>query len=388
MRVESKLSVAFVHKDFPCSGAEQVTIDVANYLCRQGYRVTILAMNHRENSYPAGTERRFEVWLLPQGPIKRSKKVAEAIRDFILTEHTDVVITYRELLYASWLKKHTGVKMVYELHNSPYYEFLDIADKRRENRWLDVFYGCGVEWLLRQFYKRKYRRVYKWCDAYGVLCDSYRQELISQLALNPDDHKVWVLPNSIKSVSSVVYEKEKVVLFVGRLTHRDKRVDRLLRIWQQAQNSLPDWHLKIVGDGKASAWLKALAATLGLERCSFEGYSTHVADYYSQAAILCLTSSIEGWPMCVAEAQANGVVPVVFNSFLGATDQIAHPDEGVLVPAYDETLFARCLTELALDETRLRTMQQTVVRKASTYTIERSGQAWEEMLNHIIGTSK
>ena len=88
--------------------------------------------------------------------------------------------------------------------------------------------------------------------------------------------------------------------------------------------------------------------------------------------------------MCIAEAQANGVVPVVFNSFSGAADLIAKPDEGILVPPYDETAFARQLIGLANDTSRLDSMRKAVVRKAQTYSIERSGKAWEEMFHHII----
>ena len=227
--------IVFLHKDFPLSGAEQVTIDIANYLCRKGYRVTVLTMNHHEEKYPEGTQCLFGVSLLPKGKFKYSRRIAQAVKDFVEKEQVEVMVTYREIFYAHWLKRQTGVKMVFELHNMPYYEYIDIADKRRESRWKDCLYGCGIEWLLRLFYKQKYRRVYGWCDAYGLLCEGYRQRLADELSLT-DDHKTWVLPNPIGQPKHVVTEKEKVVVYVGRLTHRDKRVDRLLCIWQKAQD--------------------------------------------------------------------------------------------------------------------------------------------------------
>ena len=377
-------TVAFIHKTFPCSGAEQVTIDVANYLCRQGYRVCILAINHQEGSYPKGTERLFEVHALPKGSVKLSGKVARAVRGFILDNKVSVLITYRELLYSNWLKSQTGVKLVFELHNSPGYEFLDLADKRNESKWKNLFYSCGLEWILTRFYLSKYRRVYSWCDAYGVLCDSYRREIIEKLSLPKSDNKVWVLPNSIAPAKRVVEQKQKVALYVGRLTHRDKRVDRLLRIWKQAQSQLPDWQLKIVGTGPAENKLIALAELLALERCSFEGYTTSVSDYYDEASILCLTSSFEGWPMCVAEAQAHGVVPIVFGSFSAAREQISSDDEGICVPPFDESLYASQLIALASDPSRLSRMQKAVVTKASIYNIERSGEAWIKMFNTLL----
>lgn len=375
--------IVFLHKDFPYSGAEQVTMDIANHLCQHGWQVTILAIHHREKSYPAGAERLFRVESLPQGNIKYSRRVAKAVRDFVETEGVDVLVTYREVFYAQWLKRHTGVRIVYELHNMPYYECQDIEDKRRESRWKNIIYGMGLEWLTRAFYRAKYRRIYGWCDGFGLLCEAYRRQLTEILHLKADN-KTWVLPNPIERPRQVTMEKENWVVYVGRLTHRDKRVDRLLRIWQRAMGQMPHWHLKIVGDGKCSSQLKELSASLHLERASFEGYSTKVHEYYDQAAILCLTSSFEGWPMSMAEAQANGVVPIVFNSFAGAEDLISSSDEGILVPPYDEPLFAQELAALANDGTRLRRMSQACVDKSLHYNIERSGQAWIAMLHHIM----
>ena len=85
--------------------------------------------------------------------------------------------------------------------------------------------------------------------------------------------------------------------------------------------------------------------------------------------------------MCVAEAQANGVVPVLFNSFAGATDLVGNADEGVLVTPYDEQLFAQRLVHLATNESLLHHMQQAVRAKSLTYNAGRSAQAWMEMFS-------
>lgn len=377
------MNIAFIHRDFPFSGAEQVTLDVANYLTQAGHRVMVLATRHCEQYYPHGVERRFQVELLPPGNMKRSRRVARAVRLFVERERVDVLVTYRELLYARWLKRTTGVRLVFELHNTPFYEFLDIADKKEERLASRLFYGCGVEWLLRRFYRSKYRRVYGWADAYGVLCPQYRDELIRLLHLSPDSHRVWVLPNAVTPPAHVTLRKQPTVVYVGRLSHRDKRVDRLLRIWQKAQPAMPGWTLKVVGDGKAARRLRAMAEEMRLPGVSFEGYSDNVQTYFDEASILCLTSSFEGWPMSMAEAQSNGVVPVVFDSFRGAEDLISTDDEGVLVPPYDEDAFARALSSLAASPARLSAMRGCVMAKAQTYTIGRSGQAWLNMLNHI-----
>ena len=381
------MHISFLHKDFPYSGAETVTIAVANYLCQTGYKVTVLVINHHENSYPSFSKRLFKIHLLPKANIKMSGKVAQAIKHFIIDEKVNVLITYREIFYAHWLKRETGVKLVFELHNTLYYECLDIKDKRRESKWKNFIYGCGVEKVLKAFYRKKYARIYRWCDAFVLLCEGYKNNLIGELSLDLNDNKAWVIPNPIQYPNQITLDKQQIVIYVGRLTNRDKRVDRLLRIWKIANGKMPGWQLKIVGSGKYAGKLKQISEEMDLRNVTFEGFSQNVKKYYDEASILCLTSTFEGWPMCVAEAQANGVIPIIYNSFEGATDLINHSDEGILVTPFDEQLFASQLIQLANNPTRQKNMQSGVIRKAKKYNILRSGFAWEEMIRNITCSS-
>ena len=357
--------IVFLHKHFPFGGAERVTLDIANELCVHGYEATVLASHHHAEAYPAGLSRRFSVVELPKGNIKWSPRVARFVRDFVKQHAVEAFVSYRELLYAPWLKRKTGAAFVFALQSMPFYEM------------------SHASWIARRFYLNKYHRVIRAADAYGVLCEAHRQKLISTLGLDSEQQKLCVLPNSVRSSSAVERQKLPEVLFVGRLSRRDKRVDRLLRIWAEAEPQLPEWTLRVVGDGPERQFLQDLASELHLQRVCFEGFHTDVRPYYSSASILCLTSSFEGWPMSVAEGQAEGVIPIVFDSFAGAHDQISSPDEGILVPPFDEAAYARQLVALARDGARLRRMQLAVMAKAATYTIERTWQAWQQMLNRL-----
>ncbi|MBR1688743.1 MAG: glycosyltransferase [Prevotella sp.] len=381
--MKKDLHIAFIHQEFPYGGAEKITLLTANYLCTHGYKVTILTARHNEHLYPQGSVRQFCVELLPSRHIKSSKAVAQAIRSYACERDIHILVTSRELLYAKWLKAKTGIKLVFQLHSSPYYEFRDIAEKKANSPVLQLLYGCGVERLLTQFYRNKYRRVYGWADAYGVLCNAYKQVVVDELRLSSTS-KLWVLPNAIEPVGSVVYDKQKTILFVGRLSHRDKRVDRLLRIWQLAQPQMPGWKLKIVGDGRERKKLQVLASRLQLQQLSFEGHTNNVKNYYDEASLLCLTSSFEGWPLSVAEAQAYGVVPIMFDSFLGAHELIQTTDDGILVAPFDEMAYAKALVELSTDLPRLTKMRHRVIEKAKEYTIQKMGEEWQHMLNHIV----
>lgn len=343
-----------------------MTLDVATYLCAHGYEVSVLTSHHHADAYPKDLPRTFTVVTLPQGNIKWSLRVARFVRDFIVEHHVAAFVSYRELLYARWLKRQTGAAFVFALQSMPFYEMKESS------------------WFARRFYLNKYRRVYRAADAYGVLCDTYKQEIVRLLSLPTASHRVCVLPNSVRQTTNTLHPKQKELLFVGRLSRRDKRIDRLLRVWKIAQDKLPDWQLRIVGDGPERQSLQSLATDLHLLRISFEGFTTDVQSYYDTASIFCMTSSFEGWPLVIAEAQANGVVPVLFASFGACQDLVSSSNEGVLIEPFDKEAYARELIALALAEGRLQRMQGMVMQKARTYSPERTGRAWVQMLDRMM----
>nr|WP_302374168.1 glycosyltransferase [Alistipes timonensis] len=153
-------------------------------------------------------------------------------------------------------------------------------------------------------YKNLCRRVYASTDLYFVLCEEYRRRIERIVRASPADSKVRALTNPLAERPALELQKRKEVLYVGRLSYADKRVDRLLRIWRRVEADFPDWELKIVGDGSERANLERQAVKSRLQRVRFCGHSTCVEEHYATGAILCMTSSFEGWPLVLIEAQA------------------------------------------------------------------------------------
>ncbi|MBQ0049930.1 MAG: glycosyltransferase [Bacteroidales bacterium] len=364
--------IVFVHKLFPFSGAERVTIDVANHLASMGYRISVLTPQHCRDRYPQGAPCRYEVVEMPACRLKVSRKAASFIRDYVEQNDVKCIVSYRELLYMPWLKRKTGVRFVYVLHNMVGYEFVG------NDGVFKIFNEC--------FYRSKYRRIFHACDAYGVLCPQYTAEVMQMLGNQGDESKIHVLPNPIHSGQGnpdACMDKQKEVLYVGRLSRRDKHVERLLEVWKRVEDSLTDWRLTIVGTGRDETALKTMAAALGLKNVSFEGYQRHVQPYYDRAAIICLTSSFEGWPMTIGEAQMNGVIPIVYESFAGARDMIEDGVSGRCIPPFEGEVFAKALVEIATDERLQLSMRQAALAKASTYSVARTGAAWQDLFKKL-----
>ena len=126
-------------------------------------------------------------------------------------------------------------------------------------------------------------------------------------------------------------------------------MDRVISVWRQIAESLPEWRLEILGDGPDRAKLEESAA--GLPRVSFRGFQSP-AQYYGQAKILLLTADFEGFPMTLVEAMAAGCVPVVYGSFPTANDIVAK-DCGVVVDEpWSVDKFSDSVMKLVEDEDR------------------------------------
>lgn len=138
--------------------------------------------------------------------------------------------------------------------------------------------------------------------------------------------------------------KGREVLYVGRLTPTDKRVDRLLRVWKRVSDDFPGWRLRIVGDGPERDNLEDMSAGMGLERVTFEGFRDPVT-YYASASVVAMTSSFEGWPGAMVEALAAGCRPIAFNCG-GGMEEILSGGRGTLVEPFDEEAYAGALATL------------------------------------------
>ena len=210
--------------------------------------------------------------------------------------------------------------------------------------------------------------------------------IVKELKLSDNDaRKICSIPNGIITKESPALNKEKIILFVGRLTFEDKRPLRLLKVWSKIYKKLPDWRFIIVGDGPEKSTLHNAILQQKIERMELVGYTNNVVDFYQKASIVCLVSQYEGWGLCLAEAQAYGVIPIAFDCSAGIRDIISHPDsDGVLVAPYDCDVYAEKLLQLASNELTLSKMRQNVIKKSKEYTIERNSEGYRKLLEEII----
>ncbi len=381
-------NILFFHEEFPSGGGERVTRDIARSIAASGYKSYVAVCKKKPGDAPEVT-----LLNLPDSTTK-SQKNADEIIHLIHTLSIDIFVLPGFLWeWLAYVRERVSCRFIYILHNVPMWEVTAKLERRKrtEGSILKKLEWCFIAYPRFQWFKtyqkkflQKYQETYDLVDAYVVLCDAYREEMIQLLGVSEKENKFCVIHNAEKFVGEVNADKKKHVIFVGNLIYENKRVDRLLDIWRLVEDKVPDWKLIIVGGGQELIALKKRAKKLNLQRVFFEGGSNEVQPYYDSASVSCLTSTFEGWPLCLTEAQANGVIPVAFNSCAGI-QEILSPNgvNGLLVPPFNLEKFAEELCQLLTSPDRLALMRQNVIHKSKDYSLTIVGKKWLDLFGSL-----
>lgn len=382
-------NIAFAHVNYPDGGAETVTSYISSYLISKGYRVTIFAVKITKEKL-IDCQAATNIIKLPNENLD-TKENADFIIEKIKEYDISFIMSKDIIENMAYIRTSCAVKFIYTFHSVPLWECMDIMEYRKGR--VGTSFSRKIEWWLLRYPKYKffangkkqririYKMLYENADYLTVLCEEYGRQTAKLIGVNYAKSKFVVLQNpNIEATEPINIDKKKQVLYVGRLTYNDKRVDRLIDIWSLIEKDFPDWELLIVGAGEQEENLKAQAVRLELRNCKFCGYTTNVPNYLQNGAILCLTSAFEGWGLSLTEAQKYGVVPCAFGCSAGVKT-ILSPDgvNGVIVKCFDTKEYARRLAELMRNDDLRRQMQLNVIEKSKNYDIEIVGRKWEEM---------
>ena len=361
--MNDRQKIAILLPRFSGGGAERVSIVLARSLCAYGYDTELWATRSDSERRTAVESEGIATASTRDNSGKlrhRSRKNMEAVARMVAERNISIlVVSVAPLGYMKELRGLVGdrCRIVFHLHGQPFWELIAFSLPRVAPRGIGECASRCLSFLRKDLkeklfhtYTRRaeklYRDSYEACDAYVVLCEAYRRDLERRLSIAPDESKVRAIYNPVAGMDrlSLFFGKTKCreVLFVGRLTYDDKRVDRLLRIWKMTDR--PDWTLRIVGDGPERKNLENLARGLGLKNVVFEGYA--VPDrFYSVASIVAMTSTFEGWPGCLLEALAAGCRPIAFACSEGVKE-ILGEGRGEAVEPFDENKFGRSLSAM------------------------------------------
>ena len=180
-------------------------------------------------------------------------------------------------------------------------------------------------------------------------------------------------------------QARKVLLSVGRLeAQKDHSV--LVNAFAQIADKVPEWDLRIVGEGTLRAPLEAQILALGLaNRVQLPGATRDVWQEYSSAQLFVMPSRYESFGLATAEALALGLPVVGFADCPGTNELVRPGENGVLVTPSGDRAGSLAAALLSLMEGEQLRGRLTAGSKAlEEHRLERVLDRWEDILRSLV----
>jgi glycosyltransferase involved in cell wall biosynthesis len=389
-------NISFLLNHFPAGGVERVIMNLVPPLTyEKGHRVFIFVYKLNKDKL-AGIDLPVTYIELPHRTTSKKNKglIIESIRKYGIDLFFSPIISPK---YIYELKKENVCKVCYVLHGVPFYELKEIRnsfDVRRKpeesiTKSIKKHLLTAPKYRLGYYHmkvKMRYKKRYDKLDAFAVLNDNYKEQIAKAVGTSSEDKKLFTLQNPISPIDDINQDAKRVkrIIFVGRLSYTDKRVDRLLMVWEKLHEAFEDWELTIIGDGPEKHELKKIVQNKKLPRVTFISFTTHPEKYYKESEILCLTSDFEGCPMVLLEAQQHGCAAIAFDCSYGVRD-ILSPNwtNGVFIPNGDIDEYAQALAKLMEDKALRRTIQRNGLENVKRFSISTSVEQYDALINNI-----
>ena len=387
------MNIVFFHSNgiLPTfGGISRVTDILGSLFTKKGNTVWYIGIKNKHKGQVYSENQLF----LPSAILFSGQNI-DYLTDFVKVNNVDVVINQDALnpdcaQFLSLCKRNVHFFIVSCFHNSILTPILNGAYqkeyllKKKNLGWLfSLMKSRFVSHLMTLAYIKKHRKRYlstiNNSDRVFVLCDGQVPELYRMCGLT-SSNKVRVVPNGIDVNIKQPEHKDKIVVWAGTFDYSIKRPDNMLFIWKLIEEKNPEWKLYMLGNGPSLEEMKEMAKSLGLKRVFFKGRLNPDA-FYEDAAISCVTSVHESFSMVILESQRVGCVPVVNNSFTSIPMLIHDGVNGCVVPAFNNKEFAKTLSALMNNESKLQRLAHQAIDNAKRFSLDNIYAKWIDQLN-------
>lgn len=391
------LKVAFLHPRLEGGGAERVSLTTARLFSKWGVHSTFIGSKHNPNEFVLPEGFNAAIYCLPNQETFYTEDNKAALIAYLAEQNIRIAFAcYMEGQFFEDWNKYSLCKLVYWNHSKPFWEMsyrLELGELQAKysiKKWIE-WNLLGYKGKTRnseqyQRLKEEHLRDIHLFDKYIVLCPEYKAEIAKALSLTEEEkRKLISMTNTIEIEVAPNLNKRKEIVYVGRLSLAPKRFDRLLKVWREIQDKLPDWELKFYGAGPDEWIFHKLVRKYRLKRIHLCGYETDLKRIYGDAAIVCLTSTFEGWGMVLTEGQNNGVIPVVFDCCAGVNIIVGdNLYAGRLVKPFDLKAYADTLLELCQNDTLRHNLQQACLTKRLDYAPDINDDRWKKLFDELL----
>lgn len=288
------MKIAFLIQDITTAGGtERTTCCLAEQMACLGWQVSIVSVfkNYEQPAYSAGshvkihyiTNQRYDDTESYLRRLIRCLALRDDVKKDSVLSGADVIICQK--IFASLLAVSSGMRTKAVACEHFRYKM----------------YNSVVRYLRNKMYNRM--------KALVVLTEADKKQFE-----NHNVKHVVCIPNMV-SVQPLEYKgiNSKTIVSVGRLT-KQKGYDMLVRAVSLIAGQMGDYRIDVYGEGEMHQELDNLRCQLNVEKqIRFCGYSSNIAEIYSNSLFYVMSSRFEGFPMVLLEAAACNLPIVSFN---------------------------------------------------------------------------
>jgi len=339
---------------FSQGGIERLAGQLANYLVKNGWKVTIFCRTHSSKRpiYPLYESVKVE----PVFDEKKLERSVKALNEALCHSDIDVFVP----MLSEWLfepiieaTQNSGVAVIASEHNDP--------------------------WKIQELWWEKEKRLscFRKADRIHLLLDKYRESLPPEL-----NEKVFVIPNGVSIPKNCDEQaRTKLIVSVGRLAPQ-KRFDRLILAVAAVQDKMRKWgyRCEIYGDGPLYEKLNNQITSNNVsDIVVLKGATPNIEAVYRKADFFVLPSDFEGLPITLLEALSFGLPSVAFAECNGPNEIIQNGVNGQLVNNVEEL---GDIIESFIATQVHEPLRNNARERASVYSLQNCLSAW---LTEIFG---
>lgn len=383
------MKILFLQKvDNARGGVINVNLGLMRYFLKQGYECEMIAIRHGYTwetiDYPTEVKKQVintkNIWGMPlKADILACLKKGQLISAIKLFWQR---IVYQREIGQDYLNCQQAIKkMAPDVIINSHYEVLAGVPKEYLAKTIMHFHTSYDQVKANKSYQQVFQKFHDKIAYFVWLSKSTCERAIADGYQN----SVYIYNALNFNETQVADMKTKKLVFVGRIAP-EKRVDLAVDHFLKAitKPELKDWTFEIYGDGDEVEALKAKIASH--PQVIYQGRSNYVQEVFLRSSLMIMTSSFEGMPLVVLEANECGVPVIAYDFGESSQEVIISNKTGLVIKQDDKETFQACLEDLMANEEKRSSLARQAKAYAKHFTMDEIGKQWENLFSLIVGS--
>lgn len=354
-------TIGLISSRLGIGGAEHVVAILSAILAGKGYKVVLIneIIEETDYKYPEIVDR----VVISKNFLSRTYEHFKELEHIVKERHIDLVcfhIPYDgiEYFYKLLFFKCLGVHVMTECHTS-------VANLMR--RWGGLSNQNAVYSLNEALVTMSTKDAEFWGN----------YDINSMHIPNPTTYEL--------KLPFVKRNNEYRLLWVGRISQKEKRVQDAVRIFSVLYNRNKNYSLNIIGTSLDDFEMDELARMIEeydlTDSVHILGWKSDLSEYYMNSDVFLMTSPGEGFPMVLLEAKAYSLPIVMYElPYL----ELVKDNLGIIsVPQGDELMAAEAIDNLLTDKLLYEKKNRQSWESVQTYINCDIGKDWEELIGSL-----